>query len=215
MTVGKRKRRGCGCCGCPGCLLPAAVLLWAVVALWHGFKPLPQGLRIEGQPIGVASGDMQLLADVTALDPLGEQFSEHVIFDRMIHHIARAHHRLLIDNFYFNTKRYDLAKVGRYKVNRKLGLDLPLDQSVLTLDDVLATIEYILRLHADMPTFEGPRGEVVVETDDIDGLYGELSRAEVVHPVSRGGVRETHFGTREFATVDTDGNLVEFFCRME
>ena len=32
----------------------------------------------------------------------------------------------LLDNFYFNPKRYDLAKVGRYKINKKLGLDLPL-----------------------------------------------------------------------------------------
>ncbi len=38
----------------------------------------------------------------------------------------------LLDNLYFNPKRYDLAKVGRYKVNKKLGLDLPLRSSVLT-----------------------------------------------------------------------------------
>ena len=36
----------------------------------------------------------------------------------------------LLDNLYFNPKRYDLAKVGRYKVNKKLGLDLPLAQGV-------------------------------------------------------------------------------------
>ncbi|MBL6632060.1 MAG: DNA-directed RNA polymerase subunit beta [Candidatus Nanopelagicales bacterium] len=100
--------------------------------------------------------------------------------------------RNLIDNFYFNTKRYDLAKVGRHKVNRKLGLNLPLDQSVLTLDDVLATIEYILRLHADMPTIEGPRGEVVVETDDIDHFgnrrlrtVGELIQNQIRTGLSR------------------------------
>lgn len=100
--------------------------------------------------------------------------------------------RNLIDNFYFNSKRYDLAKVGRYKVNRKLGLNLPLDQSVLTLDDVLATIEYILRLHADMPTIEGPRGEVVVETDDIDHFgnrrlrtVGELIQNQIRTGLSR------------------------------
>ncbi len=100
--------------------------------------------------------------------------------------------RNLINNFYFNSKRYDLAKVGRYKVNRKLGLNLPLDQSVLTLDDVLATIEYILRLHADMPTIEGPRGEVVVETDDIDHFgnrrlrtVGELIQNQIRTGLSR------------------------------
>ncbi|HAN71717.1 MAG TPA: hypothetical protein DCQ36_09050, partial [Actinobacteria bacterium] len=71
-------------------------------------------------------------------------------------------------NFYFNPKRYDLAKVGRYKVNKKLGLDLPLGQSVLTREDIVAAIEYLVRLHAGLETMEGPRGEVVVETDDID-----------------------------------------------
>ncbi|MEC8406520.1 MAG: DNA-directed RNA polymerase subunit beta, partial [Actinomycetota bacterium] len=62
----------------------------------------------------------------------------------------------------------------------------------LTLDDVLATIEYILRLHADMPTFEGPRGEVVVETDDIDHFgnrrlrtVGELIQNQIRTGLSR------------------------------
>jgi uncharacterized glyoxalase superfamily protein PhnB len=50
-----------------------------------------------------------------------------------------------------------------------------------------------------------------IETEDVDGLYAELAAAGVLHSVSRDGVTETDFGTREFATVDADGNLVEFF----
>lgn len=50
-----------------------------------------------------------------------------------------------------------------------------------------------------------------IETEDIDGLYVELTVADVLHPVSRDGVTETDFGTREFATLDADGNLIEFF----
>ncbi len=50
-----------------------------------------------------------------------------------------------------------------------------------------------------------------IETDDVDGLYVELAANDVLHPVSRNGVTETDFGTREFATVDVDGNLIEFF----
>lgn len=50
-----------------------------------------------------------------------------------------------------------------------------------------------------------------VETDDVDGLYTELAATDVLHAVSRNGVTETDFGTREFATVDVDGNLIEFF----
>ena len=50
-----------------------------------------------------------------------------------------------------------------------------------------------------------------IEVEDVDGLYEELSAAEVLHPVSREGVDATDFGTREFATLDRDGNLVTFF----
>ncbi len=50
-----------------------------------------------------------------------------------------------------------------------------------------------------------------IESEDVDGLYEELAAADVLHPVSRDGVTETDFGTREFATLDADGNLVEFF----
>ena len=60
----------------------------------------------------------------------------------------------LIENFYFNPKRYDLAKVGRYKINRKLGLELPLEQSTLTIEDIVSTIEYLVRLHAGDTTME-------------------------------------------------------------
>ena len=54
----------------------------------------------------------------------------------------------LLENLYFNPKRYDLAKVGRYKVNKKLGADEPLDAGVLTADDIIATIKYLVKLHA-------------------------------------------------------------------
>lgn len=50
-----------------------------------------------------------------------------------------------------------------------------------------------------------------IEVTDVDALYTELEAADVLHPVSRGGVTTTDFGTREFATLDTDGNLVSFF----
>jgi catechol 2,3-dioxygenase-like lactoylglutathione lyase family enzyme len=50
---------------------------------------------------------------------------------------------------------------------------------------------------------------IVVE--GVDELYGELAAADVLHRVSRAGVDDTDFGTREFATVDLDGNLVTFF----
>jgi catechol 2,3-dioxygenase-like lactoylglutathione lyase family enzyme len=50
-----------------------------------------------------------------------------------------------------------------------------------------------------------------IVVDGVDELYDELRRADVLHPVSTGGVDDTDFGTREFATLDQDGNLVTFF----
>ena len=47
--------------------------------------------------------------------------------------------------------------------------------------------------------------------DGVDDLYEELSPKNVLHPVSREGVSETDFGSREFATLDQDGNLISFF----
>jgi hypothetical protein len=50
-----------------------------------------------------------------------------------------------------------------------------------------------------------------IEVADVDSLFQELEAAGVLHPVSRGGVGDTDFGTREFATLDMDGNLLTFF----
>ena len=50
-----------------------------------------------------------------------------------------------------------------------------------------------------------------IEVTDVDGLYAELEPSGVLHPISREGVTTTDFGTREFATLDRDGNLLEFF----
>jgi catechol 2,3-dioxygenase-like lactoylglutathione lyase family enzyme len=50
-----------------------------------------------------------------------------------------------------------------------------------------------------------------IVVDGVDELYAELSAQDVLHRVSKQGVDDTDFGTREFATVDRDGNLVTFF----
>ncbi len=88
----------------------------------------------------------------------------------------------LINNAYFNPKRYDLAKVGRYKVNKKLG-QVDVTDSVLTIEDIAATLRYLIRLHAGEETMPTPTGELPLETDDID-----------------------HFGNRRLRTV---GELIQ------
>ena len=50
-----------------------------------------------------------------------------------------------------------------------------------------------------------------IMTEGVDELFEELRAADVLHPVSKDGVDDTDFGTREFATLDVDGNLLTFF----
>jgi uncharacterized glyoxalase superfamily protein PhnB len=50
-----------------------------------------------------------------------------------------------------------------------------------------------------------------IEVVDVDALFEELQREGVLHPTGHRGVVATDFGTREFATVDLDGNLLTFF----
>ena len=50
-----------------------------------------------------------------------------------------------------------------------------------------------------------------VQVNGVDEIYEEMIRADVLHPVSKESVDVTDFGTREFATLDLDGNLVTFF----
>ena len=51
-----------------------------------------------------------------------------------------------------------------------------------------------------------------IEVEDLDSLYAELESAGVLHDVSRDGVTATDWGAREFATLDSDGNLLTFFA---
>ena len=67
--------------------------------------------------------------------------------------------RTALDRVFFNPKRYDLGRVGRYKINQRLGLEIPRSETVLTKDDFVAILRYLIELS------EG-RGF----TDDIDHL---------------------------------------------
>lgn len=58
----------------------------------------------------------------------------------------------LLDGMYFSSQRYDLAKVGRYKINKKLGLDIDATGRVLTSEDIVSALRYLLALHDGDPT---------------------------------------------------------------
>src|SRR3990170_1483846 len=67
--------------------------------------------------------------------------------------------KIIFDNLFFNARRYDLAPVGRLKLNKKLGIDVPLSQRTLTPQDIVETIRYLVNLKSN-------KGEI----DDIDHL---------------------------------------------
>ncbi len=74
--------------------------------------------------------------------------------------------RALFDNLFLNSKRYDLSPVGRLKLNKKLALDLPLEQRTLTAQDMVEVIRYLVNLKLG-------KGEI----DDIDHLGNRRVRS--------------------------------------
>ncbi len=74
--------------------------------------------------------------------------------------------RSLVQNIFFDARRYDMAKVGRYKMNKKLGAHLPLAARSLTKEDLISILRYIINLNAGEGT-----------TDDIDHLENKRIRS--------------------------------------
>jgi DNA-directed RNA polymerase subunit beta len=98
----------------------------------------------------------------------------------------------LLQNYYFNPKRYDLAKVGRYKVNKKLGRHEAFDQQTLTVDDIVASIRFIVALHANEAELHEADGSVA---KGADGAAIEVRPDDI-----------DHFGNRRMRTV---GELIQ------
>ncbi|HVA48970.1 MAG TPA: DNA-directed RNA polymerase subunit beta [Pirellulales bacterium] len=69
--------------------------------------------------------------------------------------------KALFHEKFYDTNRYRLGRVGRFRINRKLGLEIPEGEMTLRPDDLIAAIKYLLRLRGDDPT---------AEIDDIDHL---------------------------------------------
>ncbi|WP_327677947.1 DNA-directed RNA polymerase subunit beta [Kitasatospora sp. NBC_00458] len=109
----------------------------------------------------------------------------------------------LLENLYFNPKRYDLAKVGRYKVNRKLGNAESLDSGVLTEPDIIGAIKYLVKLHAGEVEWSDETGrDIVVEVDDIDHFGNRRLRnvGELIQNQVRTGLARMERVVRERMT---------------
>ena len=107
--------------------------------------------------------------------------------------------KALLNGLYFNPQRYDLARVGRYKVNKKLGLDSAENTStVLTNEDIVCALRYLLALHAGDPS---------KKTDDIDHFGNRRIRTvgELVQNQFRIGLSRMERVVRErMASQDAD-----------
>src|SRR5207302_11510416 len=90
--------------------------------------------------------------------------------------------RNLLKALFFDPKRYDLTKVGRYKLNQRLGVNVPEDTRVLTTEDILSLVKRLV----DLPTVLG----VPEDSKDYaaDGI--SLSRAPIVNDLDE----YEHFG---------------------
>ena len=117
----------------------------------------------------------------------------------------------LLQNYYFNPKRYDLAKVGRYKINKKLGTQEAFDQQTLTIDDIVATIRFIVQLHANKENLVDAQGAEIkdahdeaieVRADDIDHFGNRRMRTvgELIQNQLRTGLARMERVVRERMT---------------
>ena len=119
-------------------------------------------LKIYVSDRQAARGDSPIVKNTIRKDPTeSEEDALHAIYSLLrpgeAPNVETA--RMVLERVFFNPKRYDLGRVGRYKINQRLGLDTPKHTTVLTREDFVAILRYLIDLS------EG-RGF----TDDIDHL---------------------------------------------
>jgi DNA-directed RNA polymerase subunit beta len=100
--------------------------------------------------------------------------------------------RNLVDSLFFNPRRYDLLKVGRYKINRRLGQDIPMDVRTLTVEDIIGIVKELIRLNNG-----------IGDTDEIDHLGNRRVRAvgELIQNQFRIGLLRMERVVRERMTI--------------
>jgi phosphatidylserine/phosphatidylglycerophosphate/cardiolipin synthase-like enzyme len=125
--------------------------LWAVVAIWNLYKPLPQGMNVRGPVIDTPLDHLQFLADVTGADAFGAPVIRQQIFDSVIRMIGEANDYLVLDFFLFNSQRGALLN---NKPHRELSAELR--------DALLARKRAV------------PNLRVLLIADPINDVYGGL-----------------------------------------
>ena len=120
-------------------------------------------LRVDEESSDTAIRDTLVAAKTqTQDDAIREVYKRLRPGDPPTPEIARS----LFSNLFFNPKRYNLSVVGRIKMNQKFGLDIPLENRLLTLEDMVAVVKYIVDLRNGIGSI-----------DDIDHLGNRRVRA--------------------------------------
>ena len=117
---------------------------------------------------GVASNDYSIIFNTLQRDMSNSETEAVTYIYRQLRNADppdAASAREVIKSLFFSEKRYDLGEVGRYRINKKLGLDTPMDVKVLTREDIIAIIKYLIGLI-----------NAKSEVDDIDHLSNRRVR---------------------------------------
>ena len=115
-----------------------------------------------------AANKYSIIFNTLAKDPSNSENEAVTYIYRQLRNadpVDDASAREVFNNLFFSDKRYDLGEVGRYRINKKLGLDIDSDVRVLTKDDIIAIIKYLINLINSQAT-----------VDDIDHLSNRRVR---------------------------------------
>ncbi|MDE7461799.1 MAG: DNA-directed RNA polymerase subunit beta [Muribaculaceae bacterium] len=116
----------------------------------------------------VSANDYSIIFNTLAKDPSNNESEAVLYIYRQLRNADAPDEisaREVIQNLFFSDKRYDLGEVGRYRINKKLNLDTPADVKVLTREDIVSIIKYLIELINSKS-----------EVDDIDHLSNRRVR---------------------------------------
>ena len=129
--------------------------VWALVALWNIYKPMPNGTRVRGEVVETPLNQLHFLADVTGADVFGAPIVEQQIFDAMLRVVGQAQQYVVLDFFLFNAQRGALNTPPRRPLSAELR------------DALLARKRAL------------PGLQVLVLADPINDVYGSLPSADL------------------------------------
>ncbi len=115
-----------------------------------------------------SASDYSIVFNTLAKDPTNSEIEAIQYIYRQLRNAEPpddASAREVITNLFFSEKRYDLGDVGRYRINKKLDLDIPPEVKVLTKEDIIAIIKYLIELINSK-----------TDVDDIDHLSNRRVR---------------------------------------